>query len=615
MWTKDDSQLTMPTVTTRKQITRKRVQQLSRRRTNNNRKGTVVSVPSYRTKKTKGGFVGSGSYLLRRAFGNCDIVYENTNSIYNDPAIVKYPRMFTNTPVLCGSRVIYFPTDGILTIERRNDGFHRHNYSPLPFLKRRYYLQHLTYAKFDRRSTEAVKVAVGFNKGPLISDDASQEERTDYKTACEDSFKVLKQATNCEVKGIQYGGRAVITEITGNSKKFYQFHGYSHNDVFMSTKLDDLLEKETRVLFTVDTRRSEQRQKSNKKKEEEEIEKMIEKMKKVISVNLSQIGEHTVMSKIKALYSILFLKEYAYQTISSLLILYELHEWVNSNRGVLYASDFEFKNGKLDKETENHIDDIQQACAKKILFHTRNKSTDKNNQEQGQQRNKTTKELERDFGELVKIMKRIHRGDVRRFDVFDEKIKSLEKVIPSFRTRRPAMAVRSVNDAKNKEPVKEPVTEPVTEHFQVHCQYLHSILSMCEVIIKGNEDVGDFCWDEPQELLTNMMKAIKKIDNNGFGDRHNTVEFSYFEDRNDELFDAKQVPNRRTITDYIRQKMALYQKASFYKTAIDIKRKVIDIKSDHVAIDEANSEQKTTIAVLEGKQSVYAEQTKTSTPS
>lgn len=109
--------------------------------------------------------------------------------------------------------------------------------------------------------------------------------------------------------------------------------------------------------------------------------------------------------------------------------------------------------------------------------------------------------------------------------------------------------------------------------------YMLKTFDICKEII-GTRDITAEEWENPHELLQQIIQSIKKINilDTDVKD-HEMYEIERFEngkarDLNHSMNDIVQIcKDRRKYTDYIRQKLSLYQNVCFRKVSEELLRR------------------------------------------
>ena len=572
----------MPIVTTRKQKHNKR-KETTKKPTRESRRligrWTATSrvprceVANMNTRKTKGGSLTN--FLTE--YGNCDIAYENMH----DKTIKELKissvdggedHLFKNSAVLCGSVLSYEQQGTIkyLCIKRINNGRHRTGNSWIT--KRSYFLPYI-HRELIKKKDDKVMVIVGLG---IQESKNTKDQITEFQKEIENTFKKAKD-----------GRLAIITNMMGTQNVSYTFNGYSCNAVQNSETASELQKKEPQVLFTVDVRRSKTRDKKHNTEKGSKIEDIITKIRSAIDVSVFAFNsaEFTIETRIKIIYSILFLKEYAYQIISTLLIFFELHELIKDTENVrdVHRLILEFYFGRLSAQATDEMLHIQEVCANKILFH---KKVD------GIIKKKTTAELITHLNDLKNTMVQIQLQGNEKINMFDEMFSKMRTIvlkhnlnIISTQTMTLTGLVRAekaVLDDIKKLKVKGGALSQIKDDecsYYTYCMYMLKTFDICKEII-GTRDITAEEWENPHELLQQIIQSIKKINilDTDVKD-HEMYEIERFEngkarDLNHSMNDIVQIcKDRRKYTDYIRQKLSLYQNVCFRKVSEELLRR------------------------------------------
>lgn len=588
----------MPTVTTRKQRHNKRKETTKKPTRQSRRLGggattgcqggrwTTVSrvhrreVANMNTRKTKGGSLTN----FWTQYGNCDIAYENKHP---DWLFGKSPKelelsekdsheTFDNAAVLCGSLLSYNETTKTLCIERKNDGRHRSNLAW--FRKRSYFLPYIRQNRIKKNEVVEVTVGLGIEQN---RDPKMQIEK--FQASLDATFKNAKEKS-----------RAIITNITGTQNVSYTFSGYSCNAVQTSESVTILQEKEPHVLFTVDVRRSRTRDEYQRKKQQNQfvgtIEEIIKKMKNAINVSVCAFdsAEFTIETRIKIIYSILFLKEYAYQVISTLLIFFELHELIKDdtdNVRDVHRLILEFYYGRLSERATVEMQHIQEECAKKFSFHIKAEGVAK-------PRKKTTAELTEKLNQLKNTMAHIQAQGIEKINMFTKTFNRMDEIVLKHKLEKLRISQTTVsaltlaNEQVLKEIKKKGCAPTLIKDdefsYYTYCMYMLKTFNICKEII-GARVISAAEWGNPQELLQQMLQSIHKITIvNTDAKDHELFEVESFEKMKATVlkFDTHAMDNivhicneRRKYTDYIRQKLSLYQNVCFRKVSEELLRR------------------------------------------
>jgi hypothetical protein len=554
-------------------------------------------VANMNTRKTKGGSLTN----IWTKYGNCDIAYENKHP---DWLFGKSPKeldlsekdlsekelsekelsekdlsekdsyqTFDNAAVLCGSLLSYDKESKILRIERKNDGRHRSNLAW--FRKRSYFLPYISQSRIKKNEEVNVIVGLGIKQ--------------DYNPKTQ--IETFQKSLEATFENAHKNHQAIITNIMGTQNVSYTFSGYSCNAVRTSKNVTNLQEKEPQVLFTVDVRRSRTRDKYQLKKQKRNfngtIEEIIKNMESEINVSLYAFdsAEFTIETRIKIIYSILFLKEYAYQVISTLLTFFELHELIKADKdhtGDVHHLLMEFDCGHLFAQANDEMQNIQAECAKKFSFYTRVEGV-------GKPQKKTTAELTEKLKNLTQTMEVIQSQGVSKIHTFTNTFSKMDRIV--FKCHLEKLEKLRISQIHAKEQVMKEIKkkggaptsiEDDEFSYYTYCMYMLKTFAICKEII-GNRDIEATEWENPQDLLQQMLQSIQKItivDTDA--DDHEMTGVEQFERTKERTLslDPKSLSNivnicngRRKYTDYIRQKLSLYQNVCFRKVSEELLRR------------------------------------------
>lgn len=575
----------MPIVTTRKQRHNKR-KETTKKPTRQSRRlvgrWTATSrvprceVANMNTRKTKGGSLTN----FWTKYGNCDIAYENmhTETIKELEILPEGTHQpFKNSAVLCGSVLSYEEEEEsnkkYLCIKRINDGRHRTGNSWIT--KRSYFLPYI-HRKLIKKKDDKVRVIVGLG---IQASKNTKDQITDFEKEFESTFQKAKDDS-----------LAIITNMMGTQNVSYTFNGYSCNAVQNSANASELQKKEPQVLFTVDVRRSKTRDTKQNTEQGYKIEDIIKKIRDAIDVSVCAFNsaEFTIETRIKIIYSILFLKEYAYQIISTLLIFFELHELIKDTENVrdVHKLILEFYFGRLSAQATDEMLHIQEVCANKVLLHKKVDGITK-------PQKKTTAELIENLNDLKNKMVQIQLQGNEKINMFDEMFSKMrttvlnhnlniinaQKTTVSGLVRAKEAVLHSIKKPKGGAPSQIKDDE---FSYYTYCMYMLKTFDICKEII-GTRDITAEEWGNPHELLQQIIQSIKKVNivDTDVKD-HEIYEIANFEkmkacslefdlhSMNDIVHICKY---RRKYTDYIRQKLSLYQNVCFRKVSEELLRR------------------------------------------
>lgn len=572
----------MPIVTTRKQRHNKR-KETTKKPTRQSRRlvgrWTATSrvprceVANMNTRKTKGGSLTN----FFTKYGNCDIAYENVhNKTIKELEILadgEHQPLLKNSAVLCGSVLSYEEENNkkYLCIKRINDGRHRTGNSWIT--KRSYFLPNI-HRKLIKKKDDKVRVIVGLG---IQASKNTNDQITDFEKEFESTFKKAKDDS-----------LAIITNMMGTQNVSYTFNGYSCNAVQNSANASELQKKEPHVLFTVDVRRSKTRDTKQNTEQGFKIEDIIKKIRSAIDVSVFAFNsaEFTIETRIKIIYSILFLKEYAYQIISTLLIFFELHELIKDTENVredVHRLILEFYFGRLSAQATDEMLHIQEVCANKVLFHKKVDGITK-------PQKKTTAELITNLNDLKNKMVQIQLQGNEKINMFDEMFSKMRTIVLKHNLNIISAQKTTVSGLVQ---AKKAVLQDIKKQqggvlsqikddefsYYTYCMYMLKTFDICKEII-GTRDITAEEWGNPHELLQQIIQSIKKVNivDTDVKD-HEIYEIERFEKMkarslkhsiNDIVHICK---DRRKYTDYIRQKLSLYQNVCFRKVSEELLRR------------------------------------------
>lgn len=543
-----------------------------------------------KTCKQKGGRVRNLRSFFYGAseYGNCDVMYMNSHYKEEKNASKK---KFKNTSIWCGTVIKYDRNfkdyNHFFTLERRNAGFHKKGYS---IRSRRYYLPKLS--KTHIEYYKPIKVLIGLVH-QMHADDVYQKE-------LETRFKEIKEKNNENTP-------AIVTEINGVDGISYLFRGYSWESVENSKTVEELLSKhEEEDLLTVDASHSKKRVSKNKKYTcMTDIVKEMSQITKA-SIDVYNDAHYTIETRIKIIYAILFLKEFAYQTIANLLIFFELFKLIKeiNNDTVNNEVDslmVEFYYGRLSGTTSFTIEHIQQVCKQKISLYQNQKKI-------------PVIEINKKFEELVTKVKKIHESDLRQYAKLKLVFKDVDDYIDAYDTR-------PQNVIKNDKQTGAIKTKNIKDVNEInYYKYLSCTFEMCGVIIGYNEEKASKPnWAQPHLILKNILVNVKSKQIKNCHEDFDISEAADIEltlpkhhDKTEEeeeeeaaLSDKDEVSikdvssHRRLYTDYIRQKIAVYQKLCSRKVSIEILKLFFETK--HKLIKRESTAQTNTTATVNEK--------------